>query len=56
MNNIVGYLSIAFALVVAPSVGRAADLPPVRIAYFVPRDREPIPGYQQRVDRVMQEV
>ncbi len=56
MNNVVGFLSIAIALVVASSDGRAAELPPVRIAYFVPRDREPIPGYPQRVDRVMQEV
>lgn len=34
----------------------AAELPPVRIAYFVPSDRQPLRDHQQRLDRVMTEV
>ena len=34
----------------------AAEPPPVRIAYFVPSDRQPIDGYVERLDRVMTEV
>ena len=30
--------------------------PVVYVAYFVPNDREPIPGYVERLDRVMTEV
>jgi hypothetical protein len=30
--------------------------PPLRIAYFVPADRQPIEGYVERLDRVMTEV
>ena len=30
--------------------------PPLLIAYFVPTDRAPIPGYEERLDRVMMEV
>ena len=30
--------------------------PPVRIVYFVTSDRQPIAGYQERLDRVMTEV
>lgn len=56
MRNVVCFLCVALALFLPATDGQSADVPPVRIAYFVPRDREPIPGYQQRVDRVMQEV
>jgi hypothetical protein len=30
--------------------------PPLTIVYFVPRDRQPIAGYNERIDRVMTEV
>jgi hypothetical protein len=43
-------------LLSAPAAGLSAELPPVRIAYFVPSDREPIRGYRERLDRVMTEV
>ena len=35
---------------------RPGSAPVLRIAYFVPKDREPIPGYPQRLDRVVAEV
>lgn len=35
---------------------RASNPPPLLFAYFVPSDRLPIPGYIERMDRVMQEV
>lgn len=38
------------------SVAVAAEPPPVHIAYFVTSDRQPIPGYVERLDRVMTEV
>ena len=28
----------------------------LRVVYFVPRDREPLPGYADRLDRVMNDV
>jgi hypothetical protein len=34
----------------------ASEPPPVRIACFVPSDRQPIDGYLERLDRVMSEV
>jgi hypothetical protein len=34
----------------------AKDGPPLLIAYFVPGDRVAIPGYAERIDRVMGEV
>lgn len=34
----------------------AADPPPVRIAYFVPSDREALRDYEERLDRIMAEV
>src|ERR1039458_9138812 len=34
----------------------AGSKPPLLIAYFVPSDRTPIPGYVDRLDRVMTEV
>jgi hypothetical protein len=34
----------------------AKEPPPIRIAYFVPSDRQPIDGYVERLDRVMTEV
>ncbi len=45
--------------VLAASVGLAAgsqEPPPLRVVYFVPADREPLPNYQERLDRVMTEV
>ncbi|MCC7495508.1 MAG: NPCBM/NEW2 domain-containing protein [Fimbriimonadaceae bacterium] len=30
--------------------------PLLQVAYFVPADRQPIPGYVERIDRIMQEV
>jgi hypothetical protein len=35
---------------------QAATRPPLLIAYFVPNDREPIPGFVERLDGVMTEV
>jgi hypothetical protein len=48
----------AILLALAGGVGAAGqDKPPViRVAYFAPADREPIPGYVERLDRVMLEV
>jgi hypothetical protein len=45
-------------LVIATLFGAASanDPPPIRIAYFVPSDRQPIDGYVERLDRVMTEV
>lgn len=34
----------------------ANEPPPIRIAYFVPSDRQPIEGYVERLDRTMTEV
>jgi hypothetical protein len=45
-------------LAIAMSFGAAAanELPPIRTVCFVPSDRQPIPGYVERLDRVMTEV
>ena len=45
-------------LAIAILFGAAAanEPPPIRIAYFVPSDRQPIEGYVERLDRVMTEV
>lgn len=48
-----------FALSISYVTGYAAEpaKPPfIRVAYFAPSDREPIPGYVERLDRVMVEV
>lgn len=34
----------------------AVSPPPIHVVYFIPNDCEPIPGYQQRLGRVMHEV
>jgi hypothetical protein len=47
-------LVLAISGLLRPAV--AAEPPPLCIAYFVPSDREPLPGYQERLDRVMTEV
>lgn len=47
---------LAAALLWAASSATASSKPELLIAYFVPRDREPIPGYVERLDRVMTEV
>jgi hypothetical protein len=44
------------ACLVAATTATAASNPPLVISYFVPRDREPIAGYVDRLDRVMTEV
>jgi len=49
----------AFAAVVVGLLSTrslAVELPPVRIAYFVPSDREPLRDYEERLDHVMTEV
>ena len=40
----------------AAAISFAGPKPPLLIAYFVPSDRTPIPGYVDRLDRVMTEV
>ena len=35
---------------------QSAEPPPVRIAYFVPSDREPLSAYRERLDRVMTDI
>lgn len=40
----------------AAATSFAGPKPPLLIAYFVPSDRTPIPGYVDRLDRVMTEV
>jgi len=52
-------LAMAVTVLVAdrcPAAAALAKAPPVRIAYFVPRDRQPAAGYAERLDRVMTEV
>ena len=47
------------AVVAGPRWIAAAEpppVPPVRVAYFVPADRKPLPRYEERLDRVMTEV
>lgn len=38
------------------SAERVPDRPVVRVAYFIPSDREPEPEYRTRLDRVMTEI
>jgi hypothetical protein len=45
-----------FALVLAGNVALADTAPPLLVAYFIPKDREAIPGYVERLNRVMIEV
>ena len=52
----VPYLCSLLFLVAWPLGSLSAELPPVRVAYFVPSDREPIREYGERLDRVMTEV
>lgn len=40
----------------SPPAARSANAPVLRIAYFVPKDRTPIPGYPERLDRAVTEV
>jgi len=47
-------LVLASSGMLRPTV--AAEAPPLCIAYFVPSDREPLPAYPERLDRVMTEV
>jgi len=57
--SLVVALAIAAGIaMLAPGEGVAEDASPplVRVAYFVPRDREPCAGYEERLDRVMTEV
>ncbi len=43
-------------LFLSPEVLTAASKPPLLLVYFVPNDREVIPGYVERLDAVMTEV
>ena len=47
---------LAGFLLGAGAISFAGPKPPLLIAYFVPGDRTPIPGYVDRLDRVMTEV
>jgi len=47
---------VLFALVVVAPAAPPRELPPIRIVYFVPGDRQPLSGYEERLDRVMTEV
>lgn len=49
-----GFVAVVVGLLSTRSL--AVELPPVRIAYFVPSDREPLRDYEERLDRVMTEV
>jgi len=49
-------LVAALALGCAHPVGAAEQERPLRVVYFVPADRQPIPGYVERLDRLMREV
>lgn len=57
---LVSNMSIALlALSMTGIAGYAAELvkpPVIRVAYFAPSDREPIPGYVERIDRVLIEI
>lgn len=50
------FVATGFASLLAGGGAAAAEPPPVRIAYFVPADREIIPGYVERLERCMVEV
>jgi hypothetical protein len=50
-----GIVLMAMLLLTTP-LAFAGSKPPLVIAYFVPSDRTPIPGYVDRLDRVMTEV
>ena len=45
--------AVAFGSV---SLQTARSRPPVYVVYFTPADREPLPGYRERLDRVMTDV
>jgi len=47
---------LAGFLLCAGAISFAGPKPPLLIAYFVPGDRTPVPGYVDRLDRVMTEV
>ena len=49
------FLGLITMVVLAQGVV-AKEAPPLLIAYFVPSDRVAIPGYVERIDRLMQEV
>ena len=58
---LVGMLAICAAPAWAPAQAKApaptdSRKPPLRVAYFVPTDRTPEPGYVERIDRVLTEV
>ncbi len=48
--------TLLLAITMLFGVAAASEPPPIRIAYFVPSDRQPIDGYLERLDRVMTEV
>src|SRR6266481_3856647 len=49
-------LQLTSLLLFICTISFAGTKPPLLIAYFVPADRAPIPGYVERLDRVMSEV
>jgi hypothetical protein len=55
MRNQTLRIGVGLLLLMA-RMGWADSKPALVMAYFVPSDRVPIPGYQDRVDRVMTEV
>jgi hypothetical protein len=50
--------AILFSIIMISSAVPAAEAetPAIRVAYFAASDREPIPGYVERLQRVMEEV
>lgn len=51
MSFWIGVLLLSLGIAAAPP-----EPPPLRVIYFIPSDRDPLPGYQGRLDRVMTEV
>jgi hypothetical protein len=48
--------SVMIGLLLAATLAFGDSRPPLLIAYFIPSDREAIPGYPQRLDAVMTEL
>jgi hypothetical protein len=47
---------ILAALLMGTFLSAGADKPTLRLAYFVPSDRQPIPGYVGHIERIVREV
>ena len=50
------FFCLSFGLEAGESKEVPSTVPPIRIAYFVPADREPLPDRQERLGRVMRYV